>query len=128
MRQPDELKTEEPLVWSTGKGKDVWELFCACVAGDLAEVTRLIAHNPALVRASHAYRTPLYFAVRENRREVVALLLEHGADPLSLAVNDSLLDICHDRGYAGLGAFLEAKIAQVQGASPSGEAVAKAIR
>ena len=80
------------------------------------------------MRSSHAYRTPLYFAVRENRREVVALLLEHGADPLSLAVNDSLLEICRDRGYSELESFLETKIAQTQGASPKGEAIAKAIR
>jgi ankyrin repeat protein len=128
MRQPDELKTEKPLVWSPGKGTEVWELFCACVAGDLTTVKRLITCEPSLVRSSHAYRTPLYFAVRENRREVVALLLEHGADPLSLAVNDSLLEICRDRGYSELESFLEAKIAQTQGASPKGEAIAKAIR
>ena len=128
MRQPDELKTDKPLLWSPGRGTDVWELFCACADGNLEAVRRLLTHDPSLVRSSHAYRTPLYFAVRENRQEVVAFLLEHGADPLSLAVNDSLLDICRDRGSTELASFLESKIALSQGASPKGEAIAKAIR
>jgi uncharacterized protein len=128
MRQPDELKKCEPLVWSPGRGTDVWEMFCACVAGNLETVKQLIASDTSLVRCSHAYRTPLYFAVRENRAEVVAFLLDHAADPLSLAVNDSLLDICRDRGYAELAKLLEARIARTQGASSKGEAVAEAIR
>ena len=43
------------------------------------------------MRCHHAYRTSLYFAVRENQMEVARFLLERGADPLSLAVNDSLV-------------------------------------
>jgi ankyrin repeat protein len=128
MRPPDELKKPEPLVWSPGKGTDVWELFCACAQGRLETVKRLIASDASLVRCSHAYRTPLYFAVRENRSEVVAFLLDHGADPLSLAVNDSLLDICRDRGYAELEKLLQTRITKTQGASSKGEAIAEAIR
>jgi ankyrin repeat protein len=128
MRQPKELKTSEPLVWSPGRGTDVWDIFCACVEGKLETVQRLVNRNPSLVRCSHAYRTPLYFAVRENRLEIVSFLLDHGADPLSLAVNDSLLDICHDRGYVELEKLLEARIAKSQGASTKGEAIAEAIR
>jgi hypothetical protein len=30
MYQPDELKQATPLLWSTGTGTDVWELFVAC--------------------------------------------------------------------------------------------------
>ena len=70
------------------------------------------------MRCSYAYRTPLYFAVRENRIPVVEFLLDHGADPLSLAVNDSLLDICRDRGYAELEKLLEAKFASRAGRVP----------
>ena len=81
-------------MWSTGTGTDVWEMFCACIAGDLETVKRLVNEDPSLVRCHYAYRTPLYFAVRENQIDVAAFLLEHGADPLSLAVNDSLLEIC----------------------------------
>src|SRR5262249_7762565 len=94
----------------------------------LETVKRLVAGDHSLVRCSHAYRTPLYFAVRENRSDVVAFLLDHCADPLSLAVNDSLLEICRDRGYAELEKLLEARIAKTQGASSKGEPVAEAIR
>jgi ankyrin repeat protein len=128
MIRPAVLKKSEPLKWSPGTGTDVWELFCACIAGDLDAVKRLVEKAPTLVRSQHAYRTPLYFAVRENRLEVAAFLLEHGADPLSLAVNDSLLDICRDRGYPEMAKLLEANLADRHGASPKGEAVAAAIR
>ena len=40
MIQPEELKNNEPLVWSTGIGTDVWELFCAAITGDLETVKR----------------------------------------------------------------------------------------
>src|SRR5262245_58856118 len=128
MMRPAALMTNERLKWSTGTGVDVWDLLCACREGDLATVQRLIDKDPSLVRCQHAYRTPLYFAVRENRLDVAAFLLEHGADPLSLAVNDSLLVICRDRGYAEMERLLEANLNTVQGASPQGEAVAAAIR
>ena len=86
MIQPEALKKDERLPWSTGSGVDVWEMFRACVAGDLPTVERLVGKDPALVRSHHAYRTPLYFAVRENRIDVAAFLLERGADPFGLAV------------------------------------------
>jgi ankyrin repeat protein len=128
MIQPEELKRNEPLKWSPGTGTDVWELFCACIAGDLPTVKRLADKDPAIVRAQHAYRTPIYFAVRENRIDVARFLLEHGADPLSLAVHDSLLDICRDRGYFELEKLLGDHLARSEGASSQGEAVAAAIR
>src|SRR5262249_8097423 len=89
---------------------------------------RLLTKDPALVRAHYSYRTPLYFAVRENQVAVAALLLERGADPLSLAVNDSLLDICRDRGYADMASLLESTLARVHPASSQGNLVAAAIR
>jgi ankyrin repeat protein len=128
MIQPEELKKNKPLTWSTGRGTDVWKMFCACVAGDLKAVKRLLKKDPSLARCNYAYRTPIYFAVRENRVEVAAFLLDRGADPFGLAVNDSLLDICRDRGYAELEKLLEARYASLHGASPKGEAIAAAIR
>ncbi|MFY9607085.1 MAG: ankyrin repeat domain-containing protein [Blastocatellia bacterium] len=128
MIQPDELKKNEPLLWSTGLGTDVWEMFCAAITGDLETVKRLLDNDPSVARSQYAYRTPIYFAVRENQLEVAALLLEHGADPLSLAVGDSLPDICRDRGYDEMQKLLEAHLAGVHGASPEGTAVAAAIR
>jgi ankyrin repeat protein len=128
MIQPEALKKNEPLTWSPGTGTDVWEIFCACRTGDLDTVKRLLQKDSSLVRSQHAYRTPLYFAARENQVEVAAFLLEHGADPLGLAVNDSLLDICRDRGYVELEKLLEVHLAGTHGASPRGEPVAAAIR
>src|SRR5204862_4740959 len=128
MIQPEALKKKEPLTWSPGIGTDVWKMFCACVSGDLKAVKRLLKKDPSLVRCNYAYRTPIYFAVRENQIEVAAFLLEYGADPLSLAVNDSLLEIARDRGYREMEKLLEAKLASVQGASPKGVASAAAIR
>jgi ankyrin repeat protein len=128
MIQPDELKSSEPLKWSTGIGTDVWDLFRAATAGDVATLIRLVKKDPSLVRTHYAYRTPLYFAVRENQREAAEYLLDHGADPIGLAVNDSLLDICRDRGYPEMQKMLAAKIESLHGASPRGEAIAEAIR
>ena len=128
MYQPEKLKSNAPLVWSPGRGIDVWELFCACASGDISGVQRLLQSDPALVRSQYAYRTPLYFAVRENQLAVVQLLLNRGADPLSLAVNDSLLDICHDRGYADMQQLLLGHYSSKLNASRLGAAVAAAIR
>ncbi len=128
MIQPEELKKNEPLKWSPGTGTDVWNLFCACREGDLQTVKQLVAKDPTLVRSRHVYRTPLYFAVRENHAGVATFLLERGADPFGLVVNDSLLEICRDRGYCELEKSLEAIFARILNASPQGEAVAGAIR
>ncbi len=128
MIQPEELKKNEPLMWSAGTGTDVWDLFCACVEGDIQTVRRLVEKDAAIVRCQYAYRTPLYFAVSENQIKIASFLLDHGADPIGLAVNDSLLDIARDRGFSEMENLLEEKYARLLGASPSGEAVASAIR
>lgn len=128
MFRPDELNKPERLKWSTGIGIDVWDLFCACIKGDLETVKRLLNKDPSLARCHYAYRTPIYFAVRENQIDVAAVLLEKGADPLSLAVNDSLLDICRDRGYVDMARLLENHLSGTLNASPRGAVVGKAIR
>ncbi len=128
MDQPEALKKDEPLKWSAGRGTDVWAVFRACVDGDLDAVKRLLAKDPSLVRAQHAYRKPLYFAVRENRLDVAAFLLDRDPDPIGLAVNDSLLDIARDRGLAAMQSLLETKLAERHGISRRGEPVAAAIR
>jgi ankyrin repeat protein len=128
MIQPEQLRTNEPLLWSPGTGADVWAMFCAAITGDLETIQALVNKDASLVRGQNAYRTPLYFAVRENQIDVARFLLEHGADPLSLAVHDSLLDITRDRGYSDMQKLLEAALANRHGASPKGNAVAAAIR
>ena len=127
MTQPELLKKDEPLLWSTGQGTDVWALFCACIADDLEAVRQLIAKDPSLVSTHFHYRTPIYFAVRENSLAVARFLLDHGADPLSLAVNDSLLEITRDRSYTEMEKLLVA-YTRSQNTSPQGEAVGAAAR
>src|ERR1700674_2634209 len=95
MIQPELLKQKSPLIWSPGMGSDVWEMFCACIKGDLETVKRLVDKDSSLARCNYAYRTPIYFAVRENQIAVTVFLLEHGADPLG----HDLLNIARDRGY-----------------------------
>ncbi|MFN7804359.1 MAG: ankyrin repeat domain-containing protein [Planctomycetaceae bacterium] len=128
MQPPPELTRDEPLTWSRGRGTDVWQMFLACRDGDLHRVQRLVAHDAGLVRCQWQYRTPLYFAVRENRADIAAFLLDHGADPLGLAVNDTLLQICQDRGSGELERLLRERYARLQGATDAGEPVAAAIR
>jgi ankyrin repeat protein len=128
MKRPRVLSVAEPLPWSPGLGTDVWEMFQACIEGDLGAVRRLLRKDPSLVRCNHAYRTPLYFAVRENRLAIVQHLLNEGADPLGFAVNDTLLDIARDRGYVEMERLLEDALAERFGTSPRGEPVAAAIR
>ena len=126
MIRPEPLKKNEPLLWSTGTGADVWDLFCACIAGDLGTVRRLVDTDPSLARSHYEYRTPLSFAVRENRLEVAAYLLDHGADPLG--VGDDLIEVATDRGYVEMERLLKNRYASLHGASPEGEPVTAAIR
>lgn len=105
MFQPEELKTNEPLLWSSGNGVEVWELFCACANGDIKTVEILIDKNPALVRAHHEYRTPLYFAVRENQLAVARLLLDRGAN--AFYNGEDLIAMARIRNLAEMEALIE---------------------
>src|SRR5215510_9443153 len=123
--RPEALKQKKPWMWSPGIGADVWEMFCACIAGDLEAVKRLLDKDPSLARSHYEYRTPLSFAARENHVEVAAFLLDHGADPLALG---DVLQVARDRGHVEMERLLESKFASLHGASSKGEAVAAAIR
>ncbi len=125
MIQPDALTHDTPWIWSPGIGTDVWAMFCACRDGDLDTVRRLLAKDPSLVRAHYEYRTPLSFAVRENRVEIAGFLLDHGAEPLALG---DVLQMARDRDYPEMIALLERKLAALHGASAAGEPIAAAIR
>ncbi len=128
MNRPDALKKDEAMMWSPGTGVQIWEVFCAAISGDVETLRRMLDEQPALANCHYVYRTPLYFAVRENQFEAAGLLLKRGADPLGLAVNDSFLQIAQDRGYGEMEELLRSHIEGELGASPRGEAVTAAIR
>lgn len=128
MTRPEELRSDAPLRWSAGRGTDLWELFVACIDGDLGTVDRLVTADAGLVRAHFRYRKPLYFAVRENRIEVAAYLLDRDPDPIGLAVGESLVEICRDRGHGAMERLLEKKLLERYGISERGEPVAALIR
>lgn len=124
MIQPEALKKNDELFWSPGMGTDVWEMFCACITGDLDEVKRLINKDPSLVRSHFEYRTPLSFAVRENQIEVARYLIEQGAT-FSFG---NVLEMARDRSYTEMEKLLTAALAGPQGIAPKGEGIAAAIR
>ena len=128
MYQPHELKSTKPLTWSTGLGVDVWQMFCECIAGNLSGVKVLLARDPSLIRCHYGYRTPLYFAVKENRLDIAQLLLEQSADPLAMEFGDSFVLQANDRGYDSMAAMLTEHMAKKYAVSPLGDRSAELIR
>jgi ankyrin repeat protein len=127
MVRPEELTTNEPLLWSAGTGSEVWDLFCACADGDYATVVRLVTANPSLVRAHHEYRTPLYFAVRENQVAIATFLLERGANPFYNG--EDLIEMARLRRLGDMEALIESHRTQtslVSRPTPDGLATALA--
>ncbi len=128
MHQPDELKSEQPLLWSMGTGQEVWSMLFAAYKGDLATIKQLLAREPKLSRCQFQYRTPIYFAVRENNLAVAEHLLRFSTDPLSLAVNDQLVDICQDRGLTEMEALLRDHYRQTYRITPAANVLAHGIK
>ena len=128
MLQPAELKSDRKLLWSAGCGTDLWQLFQACIAGDLEAVRALIAKDPSLARAHYQYRKPLYFAVRENRLDVARFLLEHDHNPIDLWVDGDPFEIARDRGYTEMERLLTDVLETRFNVSAKGEPVALALR
>ena len=55
MLQPAELKSDQKLLWSPGRGTDVWALIQACASGDLDSRTR--AHRKRSVAGARRTTT-----------------------------------------------------------------------
>jgi len=127
MIQPESLKSGEFQPWSRGRGVDVWAMLCTAITGDLETIKTLVARDPNLVECEYEYFKPIRFAVRENQRAVVDLLLEKGADP-AYEAGDSLLTIARDRGYAELVAFFESKLKERYRIVPEAAAVVASIK
>jgi ankyrin repeat protein len=110
MTQPLLLSKDEPLVWSPGRGIDVWQMFVAASSGDLHAIKSLIGIDPSLVNCHFNYRTPMSFAVRHNHLGVAEYLLNSGANPVNAGTDDTLLTIARDRGYLEMQQLLEKTI------------------
>ncbi len=127
MTQPAALQKEERLFWSTGLGTDVWQMFCAARDGDLEKVKKLLAKDASLVRGAYDYRTPMSFAVANDRLEVAAYLLQHGASPVDSGTGDPLIQMARDRGFGAMEELLERALNRHKG-SVAGKQIAVAIR
>lgn len=141
MIQPESLKSGEYQPWSRGRGTDVWAMLRAAVDGDLPTIEALVARDPNLLDCEYQYFRPLHFAVRENRREVVKYLLEHGADPMcgGLGFQPAYrprnpgnhqwpFEMARERGYMEVLALLESKLGEKHKIGPEGETLAAMIR
>lgn len=127
MHEPEMLKTEAYLPWSRGRGVDVWAMFVAAMNGDLEQVRVLEARDPALLSCELEYLTPMHFAIRENRIEVVKYLLERGVRPV-FSFGMPVSEAAELRGYGELAKWLEGWMREKYGVRPEGDEIAAAIR
>lgn len=127
MTQPEALQKDEPLFWSTGIGTDVWKIFCAAKEGDMPAIRSLLAKDPSLVRAHYEYRTPMSFAVQQNRLGVAEELLACKASPVDSGTGDPLIQMARDRGFGAMEELLEKALNRDKG-SETGEELAQCIR
>jgi ankyrin repeat protein len=103
--RPVELRTGQPYTLDDGTTMttdDVYGMFVAARRGDLHSVRTLIARVPRLAVVEYNYTPPIHFAVREGHREIVEVLIEHGADVGSYGTypfGDSLLMMAEDRHH-----------------------------
>jgi hypothetical protein len=84
---------------------DVWDMLSACRDGDLDRVREFVQSCPALRTCQYDYTTPLHFAVREGRIDVVRYLVEQGAlDPgyRTHPFLEPLLTFAEDRGVQAI--------------------------
>ena len=69
-----------PPAQAQGPPSDVTTFFHAIDVNDTNRVAQMLARNPNLSRATEVGRLPLHIAASKGRAQIVALLLQHGAD------------------------------------------------
>jgi ankyrin repeat protein len=127
MTQPEVLTRDTYVPWSRGKGTDVWAMICAVIAGDLDTVKELVATAPGLANCEMEYFTPLHFAVRENRRDIVDFLLQQPINEED-AAREKLVEMARDRGYTELANFLVERRRTLYHIEPEGDLLAQTIK
>lgn len=129
--QPDELKTDENVPFSGGKGNDVWNMLNGCLTGNLDAVRKLLEREPSLANCQWAYFSPLHFAVREQHQDIVSLLLQYGADASAnsgLSWQDFPLQKAKDRGYSDVAATLENHLQRTLNSNALGKSMAALMK
>jgi ankyrin repeat protein len=89
-------------------------LHAALALGRNAESIRLLLEHGASANAAQAGGfTPIFSAAVANRRDLVELLLAHGADPLHISdQGKTAAQFARERGHKELAEWLESKSAQ----------------
>jgi ankyrin repeat protein len=85
MSQPEAMKTNA-YVGGVEKvnGHHAWALFKACASGEMPKVKALLAKDRRLVNAHiYYYQFPIHLSARAGSAEIVKLLLDEGAAPVS---------------------------------------------
>jgi ankyrin repeat protein len=126
MTQPEAMKTDA-YVGGVEKvnGHDAWALFQACAAGDMPKVKGLLAKDRRLVNAQfYYYQFPIHLAVRAGHVEIVKLLLDQGADPISW---DQALVAARERGHREIEEVLLRAMSKRFNYSPDFDALKEAI-
>ncbi|HSA56705.1 MAG TPA: ankyrin repeat domain-containing protein [Gemmatimonadaceae bacterium] len=104
---------------------DVFSLFVAARDGDPATVRRFVSRMPSLATVEYNYTPPIHFAVREGHRDIVELLLSHGADPAyrSYPFQEALLTFAEDRGHAEVAELLRGRLSRRFALGPGTQAI-----
>jgi ankyrin repeat protein len=98
---------------------DAWEALSAAAAGDVETLRRQLARDPDLHRREYWYTPPLYFAVREGHEDAVRLLLEAGADPATVCIDDQdLAAVARDRGHEAVARLIDGAIVRARRTLP----------
>ena len=114
MRPPSELDVAAKALRSGANGADVWAALQAAHCGDARGLRALLTKFPDLHRADCHGTGLLQLAVCEGSADVVALLLDAGADPLRRSARgDSLVRIAIDRGHDEIAKLLDSARQQV---------------
>ena len=114
-----------------GEPDKVWDMLLAAVEGDLVRTRQLLKRNPGLANCNWAYYQPLHFAVREGHTEVVSVLLDHGADPVTASGLDyhvPPLERARDRGYDEIVGLLTEAVTSRYNTTPVGERACEVVR
>jgi ankyrin repeat protein len=91
----------------------VWAMLTAAKNGDLERIRELATDCPALLYCQYDYTTPMQFAVREGRAEVVRYLVENGALDLEDRNHpflQPLLMLAEDRGSYEIAEYLRSSL------------------